>query len=177
MDWEDGTSLEGVRVTDVFADNVVFSGRDGAAVLQSRPAARLVVRFEKPGFATVVRQLANTDTTASLTTIRLEHADVPYALVDTIFIQRCAYCHGAVGHVNGVDLTSYGQVMAGATAHGPLVRAHDPDSSRLVRVLMDSVGPDGKRSLHRLRTPRLDSFDLGIIVEWIREGARHVTPR
>ena len=177
VDWEDGRPLGGVRITDALNGDVVYTNEFGSAVLLARPAARLIVQVEKPGFALIAKDIANTDTAASLTTIRLEHADVPYAFVDTIFIQKCNYCHGAVGHVVGVDLTSFEQVTRGATANGPLVRPHDPDASRLVRVLIDSIGPNGKPSLHRRRTPRLDFYELGTIVEWIREGARYVAPR
>jgi hypothetical protein len=53
----------------------------------------------------------------------------------------------------------------------PIVRAGMPDSSRLVRILADSLGPDGKPSLHWRRAARLDGFEMQAIVEWIREGA------
>ncbi|HVZ49862.1 MAG TPA: c-type cytochrome domain-containing protein [Gemmatimonadaceae bacterium] len=174
VDWENGAPVPGVRVTDVLGGAVVTTDSAGRGALMARPGARFVVRFEKPGFATIATPLANTGERTSRTTVRLEHADVPYALVDTIFIQRCNYCHGAVGHVAGVDLTSYGAVRAGASRFGALVRPHDPDSSRLVRVLVDTLAPDGTSSIHLRRTPRLDAFELATIVEWVREGARHV---
>lgn len=175
VDGENDTPVEGARVTDALAANSVFTDQFGRATLRTRPAAILIVQVEKPGFAMVALRVANTDTTPTLTTVPLAHADVPYAAVDTIFQSKCIYCHGATGRAAGVDLMSYRTLMAGRAGNA-LVRAHDPDSSRLVRVLTDATGPDGKPSLHLLRTPRLGFFEMSVIIEWIREGARDARP-
>ncbi len=123
----------------------------------------------------VAREFANTEPFASHTIV-VERAPVPYALVDTIFIQRCTYCHGAVGRTRDVDLTSYTRVMTSGPPGAPIVRAGNPDSSRLVGILRDSMGRDGRPSLHWRRAARIDAFELEALVEWIREGARGPRP-
>jgi hypothetical protein len=168
--WENGLPVPGVRVTDVLSDAVAWTDPRGVSVLMAPPPARLIVRFEKPGFATTARELRNTEPHASHTIV-MQPAPVPYATVDTIFNTRCNYCHGAVGRTRDVDLTSYARVMASGPPGMPIVRAGMPDSSRLVRILADSLGPDGKPSLHWRRAARLDGFEMQVIVEWIREGA------
>ncbi|MEA3246402.1 MAG: hypothetical protein U9Q74_09630 [Gemmatimonadota bacterium] len=168
--WESGLPLAGVRVTDVFGNQVAWTASYGVAALQSRPAARLIVQFEKPGFRMVAREFGNTEPLQSHTIV-MEPAPVPYAVVDTIFIQRCNYCHGAVGRTRDVDLTTYARVMASGAPGAPIVRAGKPDSSRIVRILSDSLGPDGSPSLHWRRAARLDAFELETIVAWIRAGA------
>lgn len=171
LDWESGKSIARARVTDVLAGTVVFTDGDGLAQLPVRPGAKLVVHVERPGFALHAAPYANTSREPARHTVRLERAAVPYALVDTIFLQRCIACHGP-GQATGVDLTSHGALMRSRGRFGPLTREYNPDSSRLVRVLVDTVGPDGRRSPHVTGMLPVPDWDVEVLAEWIRQGAR-----
>jgi uncharacterized membrane protein len=140
----------------------------------TRPAARLVVRFELPGYRTLETQLNNTEREPAVHEVRLEHEDIPYARVDSIFARRCNYCHGAVGSVESVDLTSYAKLQA-SRAHGrPVAMALFPDSSALIRVLQSATDSDGRPSLHLRSTTSVTPDEGAVIAEWIRQGARNV---
>lgn len=175
LDFENSAPLESARVTDVLGDVPTVTGPQGTVVLMPRPGAKLVVQVEKPGYAMHAAQYENFSNDPATHTVFLDRKPVPYAEVDTIFIGNCNYCHGGFGKTDGVDLTSYDRVMESRTRSGPIVVPFNPDSSRLIRVLLDSTAAP-PRSAHGRLTARPDEFDIATLVEWIREGARATAP-
>ena len=170
----DYVRLGGAVVRDLLGERESVTNADGVAVLSVQASAKLVVQVEKPGYAMHAEQLGNTDTTRASHTIFLERADVPYAIVDTIFIMRCVYCHGGAGKTEGIDLTTYEKVMASRWKAAPIVAAGKPEASALVRVLTDSLGADGKRTAHARVTVRVPEREIAWLAEWVRQGARRV---
>ena len=158
-------------VRDVLGDQWTTANARGEARLELRPTAQLLVRVERPGFAIAAERVAN-GADAAGHTIHLHRAPVPYAIVDTIFIQRCTYCHGAKGHVAGIDLTSYQRLLASTSGGGPIVTPGHAEASALVRVLRDTVDDAGKRRPHARATTRVPPDEIAWIVQWVREGAR-----
>lgn len=175
LDFENSAPLAFARVTDVLGDLSTVTGPQGTVVLITRPGARLVVQVEKPGYAMHSAQYENNSNDPVTHSVFLDRKPVPYAAVDTIFIGNCNYCHGAFGKTEGIDLTSFDRVMQSRTRSGPIVVPFNPDSSRLIRVLLDSTAAP-PRSAHGRLTARPDAFDIETIVEWIREGARATPP-
>jgi hypothetical protein len=174
LDDENGQAVEGVRVTDVVGGAVAYSSFSGRAIITARAAARLVVRFERPGYRTVETQINNTEREPAVQDVRLEHEDIPYARIDSIFARRCNYCHGTVGSVDAMDFTSYAKLQA-SRAHGRAVAMpFFPDSSALIRVLQSATDSDGRPSLHLRSTTSVTPDEGAVIAEWIRQGARNV---
>lgn len=173
-DSEDAPVVRAV-VRDVFGENEEATRDDGSAILRSRTAAKLVIQVEKPGFAPLAEQYANLDN-YTRHTIHLTHKPVIYEIVDTIFIQRCIYCHGREGKTPGVDLTSYAKAMASRFNGNAVVVPGKPEISRLVRVLRDSLRDDGTKSPHSRVTARLSDLELDWLTVWIREGAKAPPP-
>lgn len=174
VDWETGRPIARARVTDVLGEQVVFTQANGVAVLTPRPSARLIVHVERPGYGLDARVHPNRDHRTQRHAVYLERIQIPYAVIDTLFIQYCNYCHGAVERTATVDLTSYDRVMASRWGDRPIVRPPNPDSSVLYRVLVDTVDRRGDRPIHRRRTAALPEFELELLAEWIRQGARPV---
>lgn len=176
LDFENSAPLSFVRVTDVLGDRSAITGPQGTVVLMVRPGAKLVVHVEKPGYAMHAEQYENASNNLASHTVFLERQPIPYAVVDTFLIGSCNYCHGAFGTTRGVDLTTYERVMESRTNSGPVVVPFNPDSSRLIRVLLDSTAAP-PRSAHGRRTARPDAFDIEMLAEWIRQGARATATR
>jgi hypothetical protein len=168
---ETGTPIAGAVVRDLFANEESVTDDTGYVMLAPHPAAKFVVQVERPGYALYARELRNVDS-ASTHRIFLKTAKVPYAIVDTVFIQRCQFCHGSPGHVEGTDFTSYEKLMASTSRHGIVVWPFNPDSSRLIRALTDTLAPDGKRAPHLRQTAPPPMLDLDYLREWIKQGAR-----
>lgn len=80
-----------------------------------------------------------------------------FAAIKPILDKNCAGCHTGPAAKDGIDLSSYQSVMASRT-----VRAGNPESSRLMRVLrsgkMPPAGP-------------LPQGDLNQLAKWITDGA------
>ena len=170
-DSEDAPILR-ARVTDVLRGEEVLTDASGRARLAVRPASMFVLRVERPGFATHAEQVNTADGKSASHTIHLRRAPVPWALVDTIFIQRCIYCHGGTGRTPGIDLTSYAKAIASTSRGGPIVTPGDPKASGVVRVLTDTTRVDGKLPYHARATQRVPQFDIDLIEAWVRDGAR-----
>lgn len=171
-DEETGAPLARTVVRDLLGGNEKITDDTGYVELAVHPAAKFILQVEKPGYALYARELQNTDSAAPVRKIFLKHAQVPYAIVDTVLIQRCQFCHGSPGHVEGVDFTSYEKLMASTSRKGIVVWPFNPDSSRLIRALVDTLGPDGKRAPHMRQTMAPPMLDLDYLREWIRQGAR-----
>lgn len=171
---ENGAPVWRARVSDVLGGGQALTAQDGMALLAVRPAAQLIVQVEKPGFAPFGKRVANARREPPTETLVITPAPVPYAIVDTIFIQRCNYCHGAAGHTRGVDLTMYKRVMtsrAPGSGDRMIVVPFQPDSSLLVRTLRDLYDASGKPTDHATRAQRIDEMELEWIVRWIEQGA------
>ncbi len=95
----------------------------------------------------------------------LEYADV----IQPIFDERCAHCHGGDAPLLRLDLTSYAGVALGG-ASGVVAPACDPDSS----ILLSRVGAEPPRSVRMPGDgpPYLSDAQIGAIRRWITEGAR-----
>ncbi len=172
VDEETARPVTWARVSDVLGGTQTLSSADGIAHLQVRAGARLIVHVEKAGFAMATAQFENSTDDPPSRTIILRHQLVPYAILDTLFIQRCNYCHGAVGTTAGISLTSYDNVIRSTAHGGPIVVPEKPDSSRLLRILEDSVDAAGKPSAHYRVTRTMSAFDREWIAQWILEGAK-----
>ncbi|MDQ8164577.1 MAG: hypothetical protein P3A28_02315 [Gemmatimonadota bacterium] len=169
---ETAQPVAGARVTDVLGNSQTLTSANGVARLQVRAAARLIVHVEKAGFAMFVSQFENIRDNTQPRTVILRRQLVPYTVLDTLFIQRCNYCHGAVGTTQGVNLTTFERVIASTARGGPIIVPDKPDSSRLYRVLVDSMDANGKPSAHFRVTQATSAYDLEWIAQWILEGAK-----
>ena len=59
--------------------------------------------------------------------------------IQTIFDNNCTSCHQNGGaYQNGLDLTSYDNLMAGTSDHGPIVIPFAADSSILIQKLSEN---------------------------------------
>lgn len=168
---ENGKPIPRAVVRNLLEGQEWVTDDSGRVTVYAEPAAKLLVQVEKPGYALYAREHRNADS-VDTRTIFLRVAAVPYAIVDTVFIQRCQFCHGSPGHVAGVDLTSYEKVMESRSANGIVVWPHNPDSSRVIRVLTDTVGPDGKRARHFRQTSAPPELEMDYLRTWILQGAR-----
>jgi hypothetical protein len=166
--------LKGAVVRDVLGEQESVTEADGTATLVTQPAAKLVVQVEKPGYALHAERLANADTALAHHTIMLTPAEVPYAIVDTILRLRCSYCHGGAGKTEGVDIMTYNRVLASRSAKLPIVIPGKPWASPLIRVLLDSLGADGKRTPHARVTAGVPELEREYLTVWIQQGARFV---
>ena len=160
-------------VRDVLGEEENVTRDDGLTVLTPHSAAKLIVQVEKPGFALHAEQFANTESSVARHTIHLKRAAVPWFIVDTIFLQRCNYCHGSNDKLGGVDLSTYARAMASRSGNAPVVIPGQPDSSRLVSVL---ASPPPRDSTKRRHSPITD-METDWLTVWIRQGARQVVAR
>jgi len=167
----DGKPIARARVTDLFMRTEAYSNEEGIATLAVRPAAKLVVHIERPGYKMLAGEYPNLNRDHQETVV-LSVAPVPYAKVDSIFIKSCNYCHGAVGRSGQVDLTNYDRTIASFARGDTLVVPFNPDKSLIVTTLTVLSGPDGKPYPHARVTSQLPELDIATIAQWIREGAR-----
>ena len=177
-EFDEGHPVARARVRDVFSDEAVITTTDGIATVVTRAGAALLVQVEKPGYALHAERFANTDPKGAVHSVFLKRADVPYYMIDTIFLMRCLHCHGGPGSAGSIDLTSYDGLMRSRVGVTPIVVPGHPDSSILVRALTDSVGPRGKGAgTHIRRVGRFPELEVEYIIEWIREGAKGAVGR
>jgi hypothetical protein len=174
LDSEGELPVENAHVRDVFGETETVTNNFGMAALNTRPGARLLIQVEKPGFAIYAEELGNVDRDPPAHTLLLKRKPVPYYIVDTIFFVRCTYCHGREGRTSGIDLTSWGKVRRSSGTRGPSVRPNDPGGSPLIRILIDSLGQNGKRTPHARATAMVTPLEVDWLTEWIRQGARLV---
>ena len=85
--------------------------------------------------------------------------------VAPIFREKCCGCHNADKKKGGLDLTSYGQAMAGGSS-GEVIAAGDPDGSHLWLVVSHASEPKMPPDSDRLPTASLD-----VVKQWIAAGA------
>ena len=85
--------------------------------------------------------------------------------VQTIFTANCTSCHQNGGaYQNGLDLTSYDNLMAGDSDNGPVVIPGDHASSLLWQKVNSGAMPPGNNE-------DLNSDEIDLIAAWIDEGA------
>ena len=85
--------------------------------------------------------------------------------IQPIFTNNCTNCHGNSG---GLDLTSYDNLMAGNSDHGPVIIPNDSENSILIQKL--GVDPPFFDRMP-LNGPYLDAATILLIATWIDEGA------
>ena len=85
--------------------------------------------------------------------------------IQTIFDNNCTSCHQNGGaYQNGLDLTSYDNLMAGDSENGPVIIPGDHASSLLWQKVNSGVMPPGNNE-------DLNSDEIDLIATWIDEGA------
>ena len=83
--------------------------------------------------------------------------------VQPLLESRCKNCHGGDrGTEEGLDMTSYANLMAGSD-NGPVIIAGDADSSLLVELLVEQKMPK--------RGPKLAPPQVQLIIDWVNQGA------
>lgn len=92
---------------------------------------------------------------------------VAYADVKAITDAKCAGCHGENGK-GGIDVRSYDSLMKGGQ-DGPIVKAGEPDSSDLVKVLKT----DDPKKRMPLNQPPLPADEIAKIEAWAKAGAKN----
>ena len=85
--------------------------------------------------------------------------------IQPIFNSSCTSCHQDGGaDQNGLDLTSYDNLMAGDSNNGPVIIPGDHISSPLWQKVNSGAMPPGN-------DPDLNSDEIDLIAAWIDEGA------
>ena len=98
--------------------------------------------------------------------------DVDYLTeIQPILNANCTfYCHSGGGvYQGGLDLTSYENLMAGDSNHGPVVMPGDSENSILIQKLGDE--PPFGDQMPQNGPPYLDAYTIALIAAWIDEGA------
>jgi hypothetical protein len=80
-----------------------------------------------------------------------------------LFQSECVRCHGGAG---GLILDNYEDVIAGGDS-GPVVDPGNPDGSLLIHRLEGTITPQMPED-----TPPLSPNEIGVIRQWILEGAQ-----
>jgi len=101
-----------------------------------------------------------------LFTFGMVYGQVDYGSeIQTIFNNNCTSCHQNGGaYQNGLDLTSYDNLMAGDSENGPVIIPGDHASSLLWQKVNSGVMPPGNNE-------DLNSDEIDLIAAWIDEGA------
>ena len=85
--------------------------------------------------------------------------------IQTIFDNNCTSCHQNGGaYQNGLDLTSYDNLMAGDSENGPVIIPGNHASSLLWQKVNSGAMPPGNNE-------DLNSDEIDLIAAWIDEGA------
>ena len=85
--------------------------------------------------------------------------------IQTILDNNCTSCHQNGGaYQNGLDLTSYDNLMAGDSDNGPVIIPGDHASSLLWQKISSGAMPPGNNE-------DLNSDEIDLIATWIDEGA------
>jgi mono/diheme cytochrome c family protein len=79
-----------------------------------------------------------------------------------IFQQRCGECHGDEEQEEGLKLTSY-RAALGGSQNGTVIEPGDPDSSYLVKLIVEGAMPK--------RADPLPQHEIDTIIAWIAAGA------
>ena len=79
-----------------------------------------------------------------------------------IMESRCVNCHGGERVYDGIDLSTYKEIMA-VSQNGPIVIPGNPEESLLVEVVVTEEMPK--------RGPKLTPVQVQIISDWVAAGA------
>ena len=84
-------------------------------------------------------------------------------------LSPCTSCHGS--SVGGLNLSSYDNLMAGTSNHGPVVMPFESENSVLIQKLSYEEPPFGNQMPQN--GPYLDAATINLIETWIDEGAQN----
>ena len=114
--------------------------------------------FDAPALRQLLEPQLEEMTTAAV--INLDDQPLTYSgVVGELLAAQCSACH-AEGGIQGLNLTSYEELMAGSDS-GPVIVPGDPDNSLLITKISGSE-------------PHFGSFsddELNVISDWISAGA------
>jgi mono/diheme cytochrome c family protein len=79
-----------------------------------------------------------------------------------ILQSRCANCHGGERTQEGLNLTTYANLMAGSE-NGSVIAPGNADTSKLAELIVSQKMPK--------RGPQLTPPQIQIILDWINQGA------
>ncbi len=122
---------------------------------ESAPVAENAPKPAQP--APAANQPAPTPSAATL------KGPATYATLQPYFKEHCTKCHGDKPRLaGGLDLRSY----AGITKAGDVVKAGDPEHSKLVMMI------SGNPPKMPMGSPPLPADDVKVISDWIKDGAK-----
>ena len=79
-----------------------------------------------------------------------------------ILNDRCVNCHGGQKTSKGLNLTTYGKLMAGSD-NGPVITVGNPDNSKMFQLIMQGKMPK--------KGGKLSQAQVDILRDWIKAGA------
>ena len=89
-----------------------------------------------------------------------------YAKVEPLIKTKCEPCHNAKAHPEAINLSSFEALMKSGE-HGPIVIAGHPEKSKLIQYV------DGeKKPRMPYRKPPLSGSEIGLLKQWIVDGAK-----
>jgi len=161
--------IDSVRITNDDSSEFSVAGILDSTEIQPDSMETLSIQF-KPKLITNTSATLNiysNDMDNSLTQVILTGGEnVSFANdVQPIFSSNCTICHSGSG---GLTLTSFENLMAGTSIHGPVVTSGDGAGSIIIQKLRGTAGfggqmPDGE--------PALSEDLISTIETWINEGA------
>lgn len=104
---------------------------------------------------------------AALATAAARGADAPVTFEDhvlPVFREHCCACHNPDKKTGGLDLTSWGQTMAGGSS-GEVIAPGDPDASYLLMLVSHTSEPKMPPA-----ADKLPAASLALIRDWIAGG-------
>jgi hypothetical protein len=94
------------------------------------------------------------------------HKRLPYSKISPLINSKCEPCHNAKQHPEGINLSSYSELMTGGE-HGPIVVAGDPKSSKLIQYV------DGEKQPRMpFKKPPLTASEIALLKKWVAAGAK-----
>ncbi len=105
---------------------------------------------------------------ASIAAATAGAADAPLNFEDhalPVFREKCCSCHNADKKSGGLDLTSWGQAMAGGSS-GEVISPGDPDGSYLMMLVTHESEPKMPPA-----SDKLPDASLAVLRDWIAGGA------
>ncbi|TWT85730.1 Planctomycete cytochrome C [Posidoniimonas polymericola] len=86
-----------------------------------------------------------------------------------IFVEHCAGCHGGPKQAGGVSFLYRRDVLSEGDSGQPVVTPGDPEASHLIERVTE---PDNDfRMPPKEHGPRLTDHEIGLLREWVRQGA------
>lgn len=82
---------------------------------------------------------------------------------------NCASCHGNGSTFNNFNITTYANLMAGTSSHGPVITPNDGTNSYIVKKLLGTASFGGR--MPQSGPPYLSNAEIQKFIEWINQGA------